>query len=71
MANCPTRKMRKTYTRKEDEEELHLKAHSKTVIVSVFAYKLKDLANSRGSYPLADMVTLDNPLMQIHSMLIR
>ena len=33
-----------------DEEDLHLKECSKTAIVSVFANKLKDLVNSRGSY---------------------
>jgi len=32
---------------------------SKTVIVSVFMCKLKALTNSRGWYPLADMVTSD------------
>ena len=35
-----------------DEEDLHLKAHSKTVIISVIMCKLKHLANSRGSHPL-------------------
>jgi len=57
--------------RQTDEEDLHLKACSKTVIVSVFACKLKALANSRGSYPLADMETSDNTLDQLHSMFIR
>jgi len=37
------------------------------VIVSVFACKLKALANNRGSYPLADMETSDNILDQVHS----
>ena len=41
------------------------------VIISVFACKLKDLANSRGSYPLADMVTSDNTLDQVHSIFVR
>ena len=41
--------------RQTEEKDLHLKARSKTVIVSVFACKLKALTNSRGSYPLADM----------------
>jgi len=45
-----------------DEKDLHLKARSKTVISSVFACKLKALANSRGSYSLADMETSDNTL---------
>jgi len=53
--------------RQTDEEDLHLKARSKAVIVSVFACKLKALANSRGSYPLADMETSDNTLDQVHS----
>jgi len=43
-----------------DEEDLHLKACSKTVIVSVFACKLKDFANNRGSCHLVDMMTSDN-----------
>jgi len=60
MANHPT-----------DEEDLHLKACSETVIVSVFACKLKALANSKGSYPLADMETSDNTLDQVHSIFIR
>ena len=46
--------------RQTNEEDRHLKAHSKTMIISVFAYELKALANSRGSYPLADMETSDN-----------
>jgi len=54
---------RKTFT--------DLKARSKTVIVSVLAGKLKALANSRGSYPLADMETLDNTLDQIHIIFVR
>ena len=33
--------------------------------VCVFACKLKALANSRGSYPLADMETSDNTLDQV------
>jgi len=49
-----------------DKEDLHLKARNKTVIISVFTCKLKDLANNR-SYPLADMVTSDNTLVQVHS----
>ena len=53
------------------EEDLHLKAQSKTVIVSVFACKLKDLVNSRGSYPLADKVTSDNTLDQVHRIFVR
>jgi len=53
-----------------DKEDLQ-KAHSKTVIVSVFAYKLKALANSRGSYPLADMETSDNTLDEVHSIYVR
>ena len=60
IANCPT-----------DKEDLHLKARSKTVIVSVFACKLKALANSRGSYPLADMETSDNTLDQVHSVFVK
>ena len=54
--------------RQTDED---LKACSKTVIISVFARKLRDLTNSRGSYPLADMMALGNtregtqPLHQI------
>jgi len=43
------------------------KARSKTVIVSVFACKLKALTNSRGSYPLADMETSNNTHDQVHS----
>jgi len=39
--------------RQTDKEDLHLKARSKTVIISVFACKLKAPTNSRGSYPLA------------------
>jgi len=54
-----------------DEEDLHLEACSKTVIVSVFACKLKPLANSRGSYPLVDMETSDNTLDHVHSIFIR
>jgi len=49
----------------------HLKAHSKMVIVSVFECTLKALANSRGSYPLADMETSDNTLDQVHSIFVR
>ena len=41
------------------------------MIISVFAYELKALANRRGSYPLADMETSDNTLDQIHSIYIR
>ena len=48
----PNKQTRKTYT---------LKVHSKTVIVSVFACKLKALENSRGSYPFADMETSGKP----------
>jgi len=59
------------YHRQRDEENLHLKAHSKTVIVSVFTCKLKAPANSRGSYPLADMETSDNTLDQVHSILVK
>jgi len=58
-------------TRQTDEKDLHLKARSKTVIVSVFACKLKALTNSRGSYPLADMEISDNTLDQVHSIFIR
>jgi len=58
MANRPT----------TDEEDLHLKARSKTVILSVFTCKLKDLANIRGSSP---PVTLHNTLVQVHSMFVR
>ena len=47
-----------------------LKARSKTV-VSVFACKLKALANSRGSYLLADMETSDNTLDHVHSIFVR
>ena len=54
-----------------DEKDLHLKARSKTVIVSVFVCKLKALANSRGSYPLADMETSDNTLDKVHSIFVR
>jgi len=56
IANLPT----------TDKECLHLKACSKAVIICVFTCKLKDLANSRGSYHLADVVTLDNTLDQVH-----
>ena len=56
-------------TRQTDEEDLHLKARSKTVIVSVFA--LKALVNSRESYPLGDMETSDNTLDQVHSVFVR
>jgi len=56
-------KTRKTFT--------DLKAQSKTIIVSFHAGKLKALANSRGSYPLADMETLDNALDQIHIIFVR
>jgi len=55
--------------RQTDKKDLHLKARSKTVFVSVFACKLKALANSRGSYPFADMETSDNTLDQVHSIL--
>ena len=51
--------------------QLHLKARSKTVIVSVSACKLKALANSRGSYPLAEMETSNNTLDQVHSIFVR
>ena len=44
--------------RQTDEEDLHLKARSKTVIISVFACKLKALANSKESYPLADRLAV-------------
>jgi len=54
-----------------DEEDLHLKARSKAVIVSVFMYKLKALANSWGTYPLADMETLDNTVDQVPSIFVR
>jgi len=54
-----------------DEEDLHLKARNKMVIVSVFACKLKSLENSRGSYRLADMETSDNTLDQVHSIFFR
>ena len=54
-------------TRQTDEEDLYLKACSKKVIVSVFACKLKDFTNSRGSYPLADT---DTTLMQVHSIFV-
>ena len=54
-----------------DKEDLHLKVRSKMVIISVFACKLKALANSRGSYPLADMETSDNTLDQVHSIFVR
>ena len=46
-------------------------ACSKMVIVSVFVYKFKDLSNSRGSYHLADIVTSDNSLNQVHSIFVR
>jgi len=49
------------------KEDLHLKACSKMVIISVFACKLKALANSRGSYPLADMETSDNPCCVVYA----
>jgi len=58
-------------SRQTDEEDLNLKAHSKTVIVSVFMCKLKALANSKGSYPLADMETSNNTLDPVHSIFIR
>ena len=61
----------KPTARQTDEEDLHLKTCSKTVIVSVFACKLKALANSRGLYPLADMETSDNTLDQAHSIFVR
>jgi len=57
--------------RQTDKEDLHLKARSKTVIVSVFACRLKALANSRGSYPLADMETSNKTLDQVHSIFVR
>ena len=57
--------------RQTDEKDLHLKARSKTVIVSAFVCKLKALANSRGSYSLADMETSDNILDQVHSIFVR
>jgi len=57
--------------RQTDKKDLHLKACSKTVIISVFTCKLKVLANSRGSYPLVDMETSDNTLDQVHSIFIR
>jgi len=57
--------------RPTDEEDLHLKAHSKMAIISVFACKLKALANSRGTYPLADTETSDNTLDQLHSIFVR
>jgi len=41
------------------------------VIVSVFVCKFKDIANSRGSYHLADIVTSDNTLNQVHSIFVR
>jgi len=50
-----------TLSKLPDEEDLH------PIIVSVFACKLKSLANSRGLYPLADMETSDNTLDQVHS----
>ena len=59
----PDKQTRKTY--------IHLKARSNTVIVSVFVYKLKVHANSWGSYPLADMETLDNTLDQVPSIFVR
>jgi len=54
-----------------DEEDLHLKACSKTVIVSVFTCKLKALANSRGLNPPANVETSDNTLDQVHSIFVR
>jgi len=57
--------------RQTNEDDLHLKVRSQMVIVSVFVCKLKDLANSRGSYPLADMVTSDNTFLQVHSIFVR
>ena len=57
-------------SRQTDEEDLQLKARSNTV-VSVFTCKLKALANSRGSYPLADMETSNSTLNQVHSIFIR
>ena len=45
-------------TRQTDEKDLYLKARSKTVIISVFACKLKALANSKESYPLADRLAV-------------
>ena len=56
-AEAPLSKLPWMANRPTDEEDLHLKALSKTVIVSVFACKLKALANSRGSYPLARPMT--------------
>ena len=56
--------------RQTDEKDLKARSN-KTVIVCVFACKLKALANSRGSYPLADMETSDNTLDQVHSVFVK
>jgi len=53
-----------------DKEDLHRKARSQNVIVSVFACKLKALANSRGLHSLANMETSDNTLDQVHSIFV-
>jgi len=53
------------------DKDLHLKAPSKTVIVSIFGCKLKALINSKGSYPLADMETSDSPLDQVRNIFVR
>jgi len=60
MARSTVSKLHWMANRPTDEKNMHLKAHSKTVIVSVFACKLKALANSRGSYPLADMDSINS-----------
>jgi len=70
-AEAPLSKLPWMANRPTDEKDLHLKARSKTVIVSVFACKLKALANSRVSYPLADMETSDNTRDQVHSIFVR
>ena len=63
MANRPTNRRGRLPT--EGTQQI------KAVIVSVFAYKLKAQANSRGTYPFADMETSDNNLDQVHNIFVR
>ena len=53
--------------RQTDQEDLCLKARSKMVIISVFTCKLVVGI----SHPLAEMLTLENNLNQVHSIYIR
>jgi len=41
------------------------------VIITLVILRIGNLANSRGSYPLADLVTSDNTLVQVHSIFVR